>query len=460
MKIIISGYFDTGFSIGIDDHTFFQQSEIISLLSHELQLNLQLDQPTENFGFSDEEQIYIPPLEGENQIHIGLNVPIGKGLLLDFKNSSITKLLLDEALISAQNPDFMGKYYQEFPPEISEIIKNFTDNTGINTFYCRLYGLGIGYYYLETNDLPPHLSGYALWIYRCIEYASYGTYCAAKFRKAFNNNIYRIYSAFDKKNIFRKITRRKIPYDFFPGFQCILLSADAAQTNHALEILKDYDELTHFRMDDGDVHFGWAAAVVKANNTEYVSRILELMKMTQVYFGICDGFERLFSYHISESVRDSMDNKSSATYDAVSLNRLRTISHTVAEFTRFDSLSQNISDMKLLNHFDELGGFSKKIEHMSNACEIFTSIMNEKIEQSQNRREKRLNMYAMALTALTIVSVLADMLNISEFSDNRGWGLITRIGLILVVGVSAIYFILEGKGYFKNRINKSEMPKK
>jgi hypothetical protein len=212
----------------------------------------------------------------------------------------------------------------------------------------------------------------------------------------------------------------------------------------AEKVLDGYDEFTPIRMDDGNIQLGWAAAIVEPVNEDYVTRILFLLKMAQVYYGICDGFERLFSYHISQSVRENLSGDASL-YDAVSLNRLRTIAHTVAEYTRFGALTQNISDLKLLNTFDQLGGLSRKIEHMASACEIFTNIQNEVLEQKQASRDKRLNVYAMALTALTIVSVLADMMSINEAIQGDRWTLLIKLAAILGLIILVIYMTFEGR---------------
>lgn len=453
MRIIVSGYFDVGYSIGIDDYPFVQAAGLLENLKSKTGLDVKFHTTAETFAFSDEVPLTRAPVVSNDVEHIGLDVPIGQGLRFCPDSETLTKKLLADALASAANPEFMGNYYQDFPAGIQGIIQEFVEQQCIERFECNLYGLGVGYFFLQTKPLSPDMAPYALWIYRCLEYACYGTYCGAGFRNAFGSAIQTIYAAFDEQNSFRKITRRKIPCDFFPGFQCVLMTEKDEAVGQSLEILSKYDELTPFVMDDGDVYFGWAAAVIHPSNTEYVSRILELMKMMQVYYGICDGFERLFSFHISQSVRDSMDNRSHI-YDAVSLNRLRTISHTVAEYTRFDALTQNISDLKLLRHFDELGGFTRKNEHMASACEIFSSIMSEKIEQSQTRREKRLNVYALAITGLTIVSVVADTISIAEFSLTKGWGMVSRVGTLILLGVLAIYFFLEGRDFFSRRKNK------
>jgi hypothetical protein len=454
MRIILSGYFDVGYSIGIDDYPFMQLAGQLDALRKETGLDVKFRPSNETFAFADEQPLTREPFVSNHIEHIGLDVPIGQGLRFFPDSENLTKRLLEDAVASAANSEFMGNYYQDFPSGIVQIMQAFVHEKGVERFECNLYGLGVGYFFLQTKPLSTDLAPYALWIYRCLEYACYGTYCGAGFRKAFSKAIQTIYAACDEPNSFRKITRRKIPYDFFPGFQCILMTDKPESPEQSLSILEKYDELTPFVMDDGEVHYGWAAVVIHPTNTEYVSRILELMKMMQVYYGICDGFERLFSFHISQSVRDSMDNRSHI-YDAVSLNRLRTISHTVAEYTRFDALTQNISDLKLLRHFDELGGFTRKNEHMASACEIFSSIMNEKIEQSQTRREKRLNVYALALTGLTIVSVVADTISIAEFSFNKGWGMVSRVGTLILLGVLAIYFFLEGRSVFGRRSKKS-----
>jgi len=308
----------------------------------------------------------------------------------------------------------------------------------------NLYGLGIGYVFIETAELDEELAPYALWIYRCYEYATYGAYSSGTFRKAYRKMVSDTYSIFSNKDGYETLTRRKIPCDFFPGYQLILMCTNQQDASLASGILKNYDELTPLRMDDGKISLGWAAAIVEPSNVDYVSRILFLLKMAQVYYGICDGFERLFSHHISNSVRENLSGEKSV-YDAVSLNRLRTIAHTVAEFTRFSALTQNISDQKLLTAFDQMGGLSQKIEHMASACEIFTNIQNEVLEQKQARRDKRLNVYAMALTALTIVSVLADMLSITSALEMKGWLILLKLGAILGLIILVIYLTFEGR---------------
>ncbi|HCT72376.1 MAG TPA: hypothetical protein DF409_16990 [Bacteroidales bacterium] len=442
MKFIISGYFDAGFSIGIDDFPF-ADPVVIASLNRQSDFSVKYNKPADQYAFAEEltkaEYAY-----SDAEGHIGLSVPIGAGLEIDLRGSALLKHLHEEALQAAADPKFMGSYYADPPPGIVDIIRSFQAEAGFLKAVVNLYGLGIGYLYIESAELSKELENYALWIYRCYEYATYGTYSSGEFRNGFRKSVAEIYASFSKRDGIEQITRRRIPCDFFPGYQVVLMCTKPGDVTCAETVLDGYDEFTPIRMDDGNIQLGWAAAIVEPVNEDYVTRILFLLKMAQVYYGICDGFERLFSYHISQSVRENLSGDASL-YDAVSLNRLRTIAHTVAEYTRFGALTQNISDLKLLNTFDQLGGLSRKIEHMASACEIFTNIQNEVLEQKQASRDKRLNVYAMALTALTIVSVLADMMSINEAIQGDRWTLLIKLAAILGLIILVIYMTFEGR---------------
>lgn len=450
MKFIISGYFDAGFSIGIDDYPFTDPG-VIASLNKQVDFRVKYNKPADQYAFADDlgkAEYTCSDAEG----HIGLSVPIGAGLEIDLNGSELLKHLHAEAMQSAADPQFMGSYYSDPPTGIVDIISSFQAEAGFRKAVVNLYSLGIGYLYIESAELNKELESYALWIYRCYEYASYGTYSSGEFRNGFRKAVADIYKSFSKHDGIEQITRRRIPCDFFPGYQVVLMCTKPGDVSCAEKVLDDYDELTPIRMDDGNIQLGWAAAIVEPVNEDYVTRILFLLKMAQVYYGICDGFERLFSYHISQSVRENLSGDASL-YDAGSLNRLRTIAHTVAEYTRFGALTQNISDLKLLNTFDQLGGLSQKIEHMASACEIFTNIQNEVLEQKQATRDKRLNVYAMALTALTIVSVLADMMSINEAIQGDRWTLLIKLAAILGLLILVIYMTFEG------RFRKLKLPK-
>jgi hypothetical protein len=443
MKIIIGGYFDVGFSIGIDDY-LFKVNQKVKKISDETRYKITFNNPPEAFRYSEEAAKELTYSTDDAEGHIGMSVPVGSGLIVDLSTGELLQLLHKEALEAASNKKFMGEYYTDPPENIVEIIRMFQSENGFKKATANLFGLGIGYLYLETDDLSERIQDYALWIYRCYEYATYGTYSTDKFRETFKMLIIKIYAHFSGNENIHEITRRKIPCDFFPGYQLILLCSNNTDGALAAGVLKNYEEFTSVQMDDGLVKLAWAAVIVEPSNNYYYSRMIFLLKMAQVYYGICDGFERLFAHHISESVRQNLTDSASA-YDAVSLNRLRTIAHTVAEFTRFRALTQNSSDFKLLSEFDRLGDFSSKIDHLVSVCEIFTNIQNEIIEQKQSKRDKRLNVYAMALTALTIVSVTADMMSINEALSHRGWTILLKLIAIQGLLILIIYMAFEGK---------------
>ncbi|OPZ98815.1 MAG: hypothetical protein BWY72_00646 [Bacteroidetes bacterium ADurb.Bin416] len=456
MKFLINGYFDAGFSIGINDAPF-QNERALKRLNDTEPVVIRFKAPREDTAFiADMVNVEtVPtrtacPVEEDGENHIGLNVPIGAGLQVDLSGSPLMDQWHNEALEAASNPAFMGSYYEDYPENIVSLVQSFRDSVSFVKADASLYGLGVGYLCVVSGELTEALKPYALWIYRCYEYASYGTYSSGQFSRSFRSLMYRIYTAFDPKDGVESITQRKIPCDFFPGYQLLLLCSQPGDLAVAEEVLSDYDELSDVVLDDGLVKLGWAAAILQPTNKDYVSRIVYLLKMAQVFYGICDSFEKLFAYHLSASIQSAL-SKNDQFEDTTALNKLRTIAHTVTEFTRFDALTQNISDLKLLRRFDELGNMTTKIEHVSSACETFITIQNDVLEHEQANRDKRLNMYAMALTALTVISVMADLLSINDAVHTSGVSVVVKMGVLQLLVIFLIYLYFETKYRRKGR---------
>jgi len=272
MKIIISGYFDAGYSIGIDDYPF-EKEGALSALNQGNDFLASFNKPKEMYAFADEESggaFHVDDAEG----HIGLSVPVGTGLKIDLSGSSMLQFLHAEALEAASDKRFMGSYYSDPPKNIVGVLTDFQQKIGFSKASVNLYGLGIGYIYIESAELNEKLAPYALWIYRCYEYATYGTYSSGKFRDAFRKMVSDTYTIFSNKDGYEALTRRKIPCDYFPGYQLILMCNNQHDALLASRILENYDELTPLQMDDGKISLGWAAAIVEPSNVDYVSRIL------------------------------------------------------------------------------------------------------------------------------------------------------------------------------------------
>jgi hypothetical protein len=444
MKIVLCGYFDAGFSIGIDDFSFsnpkglskFESATGCKIYHKFYKKDKYILKENQN---SEENNILINSDE-----HIGIYINIGNGIKIDLLKSDILNLLHKDALQTCADNTFRYEYFSESPNDLMQKVEKFQNTIGFKNFNAVFYGLGIGYFYLESEEFSDDLKNYALWLFRCYEYACYGTFCEGVFCKEFKKLTLKTYALFSYKNKIIDLTIRKIPTDFFPGFQLLIICNNIGESDLAHDILASYDDLEKIVMDDGTVYFGWAAAIIEAIKSKHPNRILHLLRIAHVFFGICDAFERLFTYHISESVRHSL-LKTQTYYDSLSLNQLRTIGHTVSVFTRFNSLTQNSSDLKLLNAFDNLGRFSLKQEQMTSACEIFTSLQNEILDKKQSLRDKRINTYAMALTALTIISVTADMININDYLASNELTIILKIIALQGFIILIIYIVFAGK---------------
>jgi hypothetical protein len=143
MKFIISGYFDAGFSIGIDDFPF-ADPVVIASLNRQSDFSVKYNKPADQYAFAEEltkaEYAY-----SDAEGHIGLSVPIGAGLEIDLRGSALLKHLHEEALQAAADPKFMGSYYADPPPGIVDIIRSFQAEAGFLKAVVNLYGLGIGY---------------------------------------------------------------------------------------------------------------------------------------------------------------------------------------------------------------------------------------------------------------------------------------------------------------------------
>lgn len=426
MKISIIGYFDMGSSIGIDDSPFIDEDK---RRRFEELTGLSIKFPVTDF----------PPE--------GVNLPIGTGLKIDLMNSRILSLWQEGARSKADEMKGAINILSD-AKEMEEAIKKIFHQFKITKCFMNVYSIGIIFLRLDIEGLPSEHNNSIINFYRWFERAVYD--CIYEQLKVIAQNVL---VCFGDTGDFKAISTR-IKLDeivgaselFKDGLFCIVICEEGDDKDKIIKISQKYEGQYSFQslnLDDGILHLGWAVCVLEPRRDDYdygrtidPERIIDLLHITQVFFGICKTFENLFAKSISESVRKSIEGSNSRAglmqklrkifgkkvqtnsrdkFDVTTLNKLRTIAGDVVELTNFSSISNNISDICLFNAFEKYANINAKHSRIRASSDIFLTVQNEIVRLENEIQEKRLTNALFVLTSLTFVSVLADIINTVDY---------------------------------------------
>ncbi len=383
MKLSILGYFDIGLSVGIDDHPFDNETKIKSF----------------------EKGTGLPVTFPAFSLPVGIRLSLGRGLRVGLSNSDIVSTWQKQA--------------QAQPKATGVDVQLLFQESRITNCYMDFYSLGIVFLRLDFDGVSSEHPDAIIDFFQCFEYAAY-EHTSSKLKIIAQKFI----NCFEQNDNLQKISHRlnlsySRDFDLIPGFVCVCMcenGEDRDKRDKTIQAAQEYERQYTFQrldLDDGILHLGWAACVIEPRTDEW-ERIFYLLQITQVFFGICEAFEGLFTRRMSESVRRNLGDYS-VIIDERILNALRTLAAAVVELTIFSSTSNNISDIYLFEAFDKLAKVSVKQDRIRASCDIFLTIQNELSRLEEARREKRLGNFVFVLTSLTFVSVLADIINTVDY---------------------------------------------
>lgn len=411
MKLTLLASVDLGISFGVDDTVF--------------------------------EKVRAPALFGRagtvgRGVPIGVTLPLGTGLEHD---------LTDTPLAAAWQRAAEAVAAREHPALLPAIAR-----TRWAALHVRVFAIG-----LATIEITLHVDAPAASAIRVFQAYEYGGYDAPSVLLV--PELVAFLHAFAGRAISTSRRRRLediAPFDLLPGFQCVLAPGDASDegaggdaVDELVTVAQVYERQLPFRrlvLDDGVVHLGWASAVYLPTPQADEPRTYFLLELCQLYYGVCEGFDRMLAARMSESVRGQLGDRE-ATLEPRQLNELRTLAMAVVRLTSLDVVSNNISDLALLDAFDTMAKLAARQARIQSSAEIFFAVQQELGREASAQRERKVGLLVLLLTAVSVVGVVADSWGLVDYDNtvlpDRVWRTGMLLGPALVTVCAAFWYARE-----------------
>lgn len=139
-------------------------------------------------------------------------------------------------------------------------------------------------------------------------------------------------------------------------------------------------------------------------------RILADIEVTHVFAGVCNAYSTFVLDAIRRQV-DAYGGAASDNADPQRLNRLRALSLAVVNLTRYDLISVTEEDQKYFAAFEDEEKLKEKHAQITGGVEVLYSVQAADEQDASRRRSDFFNVVILALTSMTLISVLADSYN-------------------------------------------------
>ena len=161
-------------------------------------------------------------------------------------------------------------------------------------------------------------------------------------------------------------------------------------------------------------------------------RILADIEVTHVFAGVCNAY----STFVLDAIRRQVDAYSGATperADPQRLNRLRAMSLAVVNLTRYDLISVTQEDRKYFAAFEAEEKLKDKHAQITGGVDVLYNVQAADEQDETGRRSELLNMVLLALTSMTLISVLVDSYNFVGADKPLVSELVLRAVLLLLL---------------------------
>lgn len=437
MRLALISYFDLGLSYGIGDKDFQQ---------HKLR----------------------PP---PDPLQVGIRNPLGEGIGCDLRDGLIEKWR--DAAHSMVNEKEMDLGWV---PELGILEADFRDELGrliakhpVAKCELTIFAVGTVLLYLEFKKgiALEYLHG----VYKCFEFAAYSEKISAALKEAASQQLKAMGV---KDNPLANITNRSeddersgnagealspnLAQDgrgykigkLLTSFTRLILCIDEVDESAGSDILVAMQLSEDHRVDfelHGKLYFGWATCALVARNLRatvetpdlQIARMLECIKIAHSFLGTCEAFEKLMWINISGQLGGYIQEKE-GILDHRKLNRLRTFALAGTSLTDYNPVAAADEDQKYFALFEEHARLAQRRKSILDRCDVLYSVEAAETQADENEQDKRLNHILAVLTAITLLSVLADSYGFlsgnEEFLPTLG-----RIGLLLatIIGIYYLY---------------------
>jgi len=407
MKVMFSAAWDLGVSFGIDDDAF--PEEALSNLRNNLDKSIVV------------ERAEAPPDT--------LEVAIGNGIRLDLLKSRLPEILVKDGRGELQSDEGRELF------EKMEITECFLD----------LFALGIAYLQMAIA-VPPGADPSDIGE---IEQAMDNTMAAAGsefLRETGSVIIEALTPVSDIIDITTRFDLSSVDIGYiFPGFSDIFLPEEGDDTEDVIEWVRESEKnkLTEVLIDEGHLYFGWAVSglIPEDPEMEDYSNISFVLKFAQVFYEITVAFEKLFAHKLRTGLKHQLSGKKRKSETVTDLHRLRPLASAIITVTCFPAVTDNEDHLVIYNAFNQTARIEERQGRIQSASERFNAIETSLIQADEEARQNQLNTTILFLTALTFVTVFADIVSTVDYSNSilpSHWG---RFLLMISLPVIAIIFI-------------------
>jgi hypothetical protein len=263
----------------------------------------------------------------------GIEVALGRGITVDLRDSQ-GRAWHAAAILQAQAAD----------DPADRALTSLIGNLRVERCELRVFALGLAVVAFEVSGIPNGCERDFIRLGRILEFASYGqagpnaayTGVVTKLQESAMH----ILDAADTAGTLTQLTARRptygtpvdgyLPIRVASGYTQVVLEEQGDDHAAILAIATDYEGqrgLSQLDMDDADVWLGWAVTIVSMPKTTDVARILSLLELCQLFYGLVESFEVLLTRRSVNAARQSFDGRSADTspFDPHSLYRLRTL---------------------------------------------------------------------------------------------------------------------------------------
>lgn len=435
MRIAMTAYMDAGFACGIDDEPFRQNAERLEKNGW--------------FGLALRKSAGAGDSLFAEDPDFGMESPFGKGIAFDLAGDWFLGAWRRGAVTVAAHPAFAA----DFSLDAGQA-------AGVGSLFglglhadcgCELRSNGITVLDIEINGFPDGIESAAAVRYlQAWEYAAYGSYGSDNsFVRLLGERLASVLSESATDGRIPAVSRRTSEGQqaAIPGFSLLFHPDTESDYANLRSYREDQgDEFTDLLLDGSKIAGSWYVFIVRDRKTAGVEdRLLSarhasrLVGIYSMFFGLCDGHQRLLDRCVSSHLGGRRAGESSLAGTGA-LITLKTLSQVFITRTDIATLTQNQEIAALLNMLDREGRLDRRHAAIARTVEVLSSIQNQAEEEESAQREKKVNIFISVITSLTFVSVIADFLNIDSLAREILPGAAARGGLY--AGILLLFALL------------------
>lgn len=426
MKAIAIGYFNAGFTIGLDDYFFERTSKA------------ELQEFVKRFPY---------PVSTDGIVNVSTR--LGKGLSFDLSQTSILKNWCEGAKRIVDSDEFY-KVSNLTPEQKGQIIRIIESEMVVPALSLTVYACGTVLLELTLDRIDDEVDGLAVLHYtQLFEYAAYNIF---ESNVTFHPELFAIplglLDYFAEKNpvSFKSITNQPVSECEIPSFTLLFFSSH----HEVIDGLKEYCRDSWSKVADVHINhdraFGswyiWGGYAMKESNQR---ELIDVIKLYTLYYGTSESVEKLLTGKISQSVHQSVMTKEE-------IIQLQTISNILVNNTNLQMATQNGEYIAVLNIMENVGNLHVFHEAILRSIQVLADIQSQVINELEKRkaeedqlRNERINKFVVIFTSFTFISVLADLFNLDQYSsiliNNPLIRVLVYAGLF-ILGAFALYRLL------------------